>query len=75
MNVVTNETGVLKECFQLQLSEIEMLSSMYPDSSEFNVTLPSILADMTGFVDGNTSDIPNELDFTWNMEIPDVNVS
>ncbi|KAG8182620.1 hypothetical protein JTE90_009983 [Oedothorax gibbosus] len=69
-----SETDKLKECFELQLSEVEMLSSMYPDSNEFNVTMPSILADMTGYIDGNTSQIPNELDFTWTMEVPGLNI-
>ncbi|XP_015905541.1 RWD domain-containing protein 2A [Parasteatoda tepidariorum] len=56
----------------LQLSEIEMLSSMYPDNSEFYITLPSIIADMNRYVEGKTQYTPNELDFVLNLDIPDI---
>ncbi|XP_054714043.1 RWD domain-containing protein 2A-like [Uloborus diversus] len=61
----------LHECFELQLSEVEMLKSMYPKSTEFCISLPTVLADMDSFLTGKTRELPNLLDFSLNLEIPD----
>ncbi|KFM60454.1 RWD domain-containing protein 2A, partial [Stegodyphus mimosarum] len=72
MEVNASEDTVLSYYFELQLSEIEMLSSMYPDSNEFSISLPSAVADMNRFITGKTRRVPTELDFTLNLHIPDV---
>ena len=64
----------LEECFQLQLSEVEMLSSMYPNSQEFSISCPFVLKDMNRFVSGETKYMPNELDFTLNLKIAEIKV-
>jgi len=62
----------LKGCFELQISESEMLNSMYPGNDEFTVLFPSVLADMNRFVSGESKYTPNQLDFTLNLKIPDI---
>lgn len=64
----------LSECFELQLSEAEMLSSMYPSSTEFNISCPFILKDMKRFINGETTCLPNQLDFTLNLKTPEIEV-
>lgn len=64
----------LNECFQLQLSEVEMLSSMYPDSQEFNILCPFVLKDVNRFISGETKYTPNQLDFILNLKIEEIKV-
>lgn len=61
----------LIECFELQLSEVEMLSSMYPNSDEFLISCPFVLKDMHRFVSGETKYLPNQLDLTLNLKTPE----
>lgn len=69
------ENGIsLVECFESQLSETEMLSSMYPSSDEFIISLPHVLADMNKFISGDTKYLPSQLDFVLNLNLPDIKV-
>ncbi|GBM60526.1 RWD domain-containing protein 2A [Araneus ventricosus] len=71
MDGSSNHDAGLSEYFELQLSEIELLNSMYPNASEFSITLPSVLADMKLYIGGKRNRLPLELDFTLNLDVPD----
>ena len=62
------------ECLQLQLSEIEMLQSMYPN--ELSVDDPSVLSDVQKYIDGDTSEVPHQISVTLkiHMDEPKVKV-
>lgn len=52
----TNEEDInVKEMLQLQLSEVEMLSSMFANPGEFVLEDPMCLAEIQEFVDGSSS--------------------
>ncbi|KAF8767417.1 RWD domain-containing protein 2A [Argiope bruennichi] len=46
---------------------------MYPNASEFSITLPSVLADMKLYIGGRHHILPLELDFTLNLDVPERN--
>lgn len=62
----------LNKCFELQLSEVEMLNSMYPNSDEFIISLPYVLADMNKYLSEDSNNVPSQLDFSLNLTIPDI---
>lgn len=55
---------------ELQLSELEMLSSMFPNDSEFQIIDPGVVSDMQDFIAGkiNLSEVP-KLEFLLTQEI------
>jgi hypothetical protein len=61
--------GNLEEMLSLQLSEVEMLQSIFPNPGEFCVYDYSVIADINEFVDGKCSLYPPRLDFTINLVI------
>ncbi|CAL1273443.1 unnamed protein product [Larinioides sclopetarius] len=71
MDAYSNHDADLSEYFELQLSEIELLNSMYPNESEFSITLPTVLSDMKLYIGGKRNRLPLELDFTLNLDVPD----
>ncbi|KAG8221846.1 hypothetical protein J437_LFUL003222 [Ladona fulva] len=62
----------LEEMLRLQLSELEMLQSMFPNPGEFCVDDYSIIADINEFVEGKYPDIPHCLDYTINLQLDKV---
>ncbi|XP_045763426.1 RWD domain-containing protein 2B [Maniola jurtina] len=56
----------LVDCFTQQLSEIELITSMYPNKQDLFFT-DNVLRDMKHFVDNETLFKPNNLDFTLNL--------
>ncbi|GFV49666.1 RWD domain-containing protein 2A [Trichonephila clavipes] len=73
MEKIQNTDADLSEYFELQLSEVDMLASMYSNSGEFIITIPSILNDIKKYIAGDKKNIPSELDFTLNLIIPERN--
>ncbi|XP_034825578.1 RWD domain-containing protein 2B [Maniola hyperantus] len=56
----------LSDCFTQQLSEIELITCMYPNKEELCFT-DNVLRDMKHFVNHETLFKPNHLDFTLNL--------
>lgn len=61
------DNGNLEEMLRIQLTELEMLQSMFSNPGEFCVDDYSVIADINEFVDGKCSVIPPRLDFTVNL--------
>ena len=55
MEKTSGEHVNVQEMLQLQLSEVDMLSSMFANPGEFVLEDPLCLADIQDFVDGSTS--------------------
>lgn len=53
----------IKEMITLQLQEVEMLQSMFPNPGEFKIDNYGITADMYQFVEDKTTKIPAQLDY------------
>lgn len=56
-------------CLTQQISEIEVLTSIYPDSDDIIFTDPKILHVIKDFINNRTNYTPNHLDFTLNLNI------
>ncbi|XP_022185005.1 RWD domain-containing protein 2A [Nilaparvata lugens] len=54
----------IEEMLKLQLNELEMLGSMFPNPGELVVYDHSVIADINDFLEGKTSVLPACLDFT-----------
>ncbi|KAL0273348.1 UNVERIFIED_CONTAM: hypothetical protein PYX00_006038 [Menopon gallinae] len=63
------DRGCLEETLKLQLSEFEMLESMYPNSGELCLDDPFLPEHFRNYVSGRTSLIPSRLDFTLNLDV------
>lgn len=59
------------ETLRIQLNELEMLESMFPNPGEFSIYDYSVIADINDFLDGKTSLLPPCLDFNINLVIGD----
>ena len=68
----TSEVNV-QEMLQLQLSEVEMLSSMFANPGEFVIEDPMCLAEIQEFVDGSTScgKVSSRIGFTLKVKSSD----
>uniref|UniRef100_A0A8D0ED39 RWD domain containing 2B n=1 Tax=Salvator merianae TaxID=96440 RepID=A0A8D0ED39_SALMN len=65
-----------KEEAELQLSELDLLSSMFPNEHEFTVTDQMAVAELKDHVEGCTVEVPSsKIQFTLNLELemPDGN--
>lgn len=60
------------EYLGLQLVEVDMLSSMYPSSNEFQITDPSILADISDYIEGKRETLPPQLDYRLTLAFTDM---
>lgn len=59
--------------FETQLSEIEMIQSMYSNRGEFEMDDPSVMADMRTVVEGKSTILPeSRLQFTVNLKLDKV---
>lgn len=54
---------------ELQLSEVDMLQSMFPGPRELVVDDPSVLCDLRDFVEGRTVLLPPKLDLVINLDV------
>lgn len=66
------DNGNLEEMLRIQLSEVEMLQSMFSNPGEFCVYDYSVIADINEYVDGKCSVYPPRLDFSINLFIDEV---
>ena len=64
-------TADLMETLTLQLSEVEMLSSMFPDRSEFVLDDHSSVAEITAFLEGqmDASNLQSRIGFTVKLSV------
>lgn len=62
------------EFFGLQLMEVDMLNSMYPSSNEFQITDPSVLADVSEYIDGKRETLPPQLDYRLTLTFVDIQI-
>ncbi|XP_002733405.1 RWD domain-containing protein 2B-like [Saccoglossus kowalevskii] len=53
----------------LQLSEVEMLSSMFPKEEEFTLDNPAIVHEVREYVEGLSKGVPRQISFTLNTVI------
>lgn len=59
----------LRTQIELQLSEVDMLQSMFPDPRELVIDDPSILCDLRDFAEGRTHMLPPHLDCVINLDV------
>lgn len=64
----------LQELMGLQLSEVEMLRSMYPHEGEFSIR-NSLVEIMRRFTDGKREVLPNQLEFSLRLQLNQREVS
>ena len=60
--------NLLRENLELQLSEVEMLRSMYPEEEEFKVD-EQVLADIQEFCSEKTDEQPSGLNFSLTLQV------
>ncbi|XP_071452663.1 RWD domain-containing protein 2A [Hetaerina americana] len=63
------ERSELEEMLRLQLSEYEMIQSMFPNAGELCIDDYSIIADINEFLDGRCTAFPQCLDYTLNLQL------
>lgn len=56
-------------CLEQQMSELELLKSMYPNSEDIVITDNKVLQDIQNFLENKTDYTPNHLDFVINLLI------
>lgn len=56
-------------CLEKQMSELELLKSMYPNPEDIVITDNKVLQDIQNFLDNKTDFTPNHLDFVINLWI------
>lgn len=54
-------------CLEQQMSELELLKSMYPNPEDIVITDNKVLQDIQNFLDNKTKYTPNHLDFVINL--------
>ena len=61
----------VSEMLELQISEVEMLRSIFPDSTEFQLDDPCAIADIQTYLDGKTlySDLTSRIGFTAKVAV------
>lgn len=64
--MATNVADLLRENLELQLSEVEMLRSMYPEEDELKLD-DQVLTDIQDFCSGKTEEKPNGLNFSLSI--------
>lgn len=59
----------IAHCLSQQISELDLLNSMYPNHGEITLSDKGILDKINKFLDGNSEYVPNNLDFVINLFI------
>ncbi|CAH0382980.1 unnamed protein product [Bemisia tabaci] len=62
----------IREMLLIQLEELEMLTSMFPNSGELTVTDQSVIADINQFVECKSSTVPLHLEYIINLNLDDL---
>ena len=65
-----NEIGVLKKCLESQIAEFELLSSIFCNENELRCVDPSTLPRIKAFLDDETDELPNFLEFSVFLVVP-----
>ena len=70
---VTMDESDFKDILLLQLSEYEMLHSMYPREDEFFLKDPGVLLDIQDLLDGKVDHhIDSKLEYVLNLTVQEV---
>lgn len=69
MDSIETVRDTLVETLNKQLSELDLLKSMYPSRDEIILTDNSVIEDMKKFVDNKSHLVPNNLDFVLKLHI------
>lgn len=65
----TLDLSELTSMIELQLSEIDMLQSMFSGPGELTVDSPLAIPELRDFVDGKLKELPSRLEYTINLDI------
>lgn len=65
---MADQLSVYVENLELQLSEVEMLQSMFPDGDEFKLDDPGILLDVQDFISRKTKELPPQISLYLRVE-------
>lgn len=65
---MADEDDVFLESLRLQLSEVEMLESMFPNEEEFRLEDPGVLVDVQEFISRKSKVLPSRLSFFLKVE-------
>lgn len=60
---------MLSDCLRMQLDELSMLQSIFCAADEFKVDDPSIEADLNAFLDGESTSITSQLQYTIRQQL------
>lgn len=66
---ITSENNLIKECLKTQISEYEMLESMFSNPGEMSLSDYSILVDINDYLNNKSSDTPRQLNYTISFNI------
>ncbi|KOB66294.1 RWD domain-containing protein 2A [Operophtera brumata] len=75
MPLPTEPTTIMKEfvsCLSQQLSELDLLKSMYSNHGEITIADKGILDEINKFIVGDSEFVPNNLEFAINLVISDL---
>lgn len=65
----------VEKCIELQLSEFEMLGSMFPNMGELELTDPGVISDLQDFLAGRLPrDKISKLEYNINLTIMEVGI-
>lgn len=64
---------LLSDCLRMQLDELSMLQSIFCTGDEFKVDDPSIEADLNAFLDGESTTITSNLQYTIRQQLGNAN--
>lgn len=62
----------LSEMLSLQLTEFEMLTSMFPNDGELVLDDPASIIEIQDFTNGTSDNVPSRLDFVVNLKFDKV---
>lgn len=64
----------MKECLQLQLLEMEMLFSMFPNQGEVKLEDVNVLTNIKRYLEGKREALPPKIEFVITLQIEDPKV-
>lgn len=65
----------MKECLQLQLLEMEMLFSMFPNQGEVKLEDVNVLTNIKRYLEGTREALPPKIEFVITLQIEEPKVS
>lgn len=70
-----NMSASMKECLQLQLLEMEMLFSMFPNQGEVKLEDVNVLTNIKRYLEGTREALPPKIEFVITLQIEEPKVS